>query len=114
VNIHDLVRYHQRQGTLITKAVARSPEGQDSRHAPAAGEEPWPAIGSYVVEPATLDALASEAVMRDQEPFDALAPGQLAEYQHTGFSQSVNTPQDKDALETWWNSGNAPWKAWLS
>jgi glucose-1-phosphate cytidylyltransferase len=114
VNIHDLIRHHQRQGNLVTKAVARSPEGPDGRHTPAAGEESWAASGPYVVEPAALDALASEAARRDQEPFDALAPGQRSEYRHTGFSQSVNTPQDKDALEIWWNSGNAPWKTWLS
>lgn len=114
VNIHDLIRHHQRQGTLVTKAVARSPEGPDSGHAPAAGKESWAASGPYVVEPAALDALSSEPVMQDQEPFDTLAPGQRSEYRHTGFSQSVNTLQDKDALETCWNSGNAPWKTWLS
>jgi glucose-1-phosphate cytidylyltransferase len=38
--------------------------------------------------------------------------GQLAAFAHTGFWQPMDTLRDKNLLESLWESGKAPWKAW--
>jgi glucose-1-phosphate cytidylyltransferase len=114
VNIHDLIRHHQRQGTLMTKIVTPSPAEPGERPSTAADGDGWSSSGSFVMEPAALDAICSDAA-HDQEVFQGLArKGQISAYRHTGFARSVSTLQDRDALETLWNSGQAPWKIWLS
>jgi glucose-1-phosphate cytidylyltransferase len=38
--------------------------------------------------------------------------GQLAAYRHYDFWQCMDTLRDKHNLESFWQSGNPPWKVW--
>ncbi|MEO2167511.1 MAG: hypothetical protein ABGY42_05210 [bacterium] len=47
----------------------------------------------------------------DADAFERLAAdGQLQMYRHDGFWQCMDTKRDRNNLEEFWNSGNAPWK----
>ena len=56
---------------------------------------------------------ADQDVMLEREPLSKLAAdGQLVAYDHNGFWQPMDTPRERDLLETLWQSGNAPWMTW--
>jgi glucose-1-phosphate cytidylyltransferase len=47
------------------------------------------------------------------EPFERLIKAnQLATYQHDGFSASMDTFKDKQALDELYSKGRAPWEVW--
>ena len=33
-------------------------------------------------------------------------------YRHTGFWQCMDTVRDRKLLQSLWDTGSAPWKAW--
>jgi glucose-1-phosphate cytidylyltransferase len=69
--------------------------------------------GYFVLTPAVLKYLKSDADIWEQEPLMNLAAdGQLMAYEHQGFWQPMDTLRDKVLLEELWASGKAPWKVW--
>jgi glucose-1-phosphate cytidylyltransferase len=38
--------------------------------------------------------------------------GQLSVYRHAGFWQCMDTLREKQLLENYWQTGQAPWKIW--
>jgi glucose-1-phosphate cytidylyltransferase len=40
------------------------------------------------------------------------ADGQLVAYRHEGFWQCMDTLREKRLLESYWESGDAPWRVW--
>jgi glucose-1-phosphate cytidylyltransferase len=40
------------------------------------------------------------------------ANGEMSAFHHHGFWQPMDTLRDKNHLEEFWQSGNAPWKNW--
>ena len=41
-----------------------------------------------------------------------LSDGQLMAYRHPGFWQCMDTMREKQILNDYWDSGDAPWKLW--
>lgn len=75
-----------------------------------AGEGGWINGGYFILEPRTLERIAGDDTLWEQEPMVGLAAeGQLAPYFHKGFWQPMDTLRDKINLEKIWDSGNAPW-----
>lgn len=69
--------------------------------------------GFFVLEPAVLDRIASDATPFEGEPLEGLAAeGQLMAWRHPGFWHAMDTLRDRNHLENLWSAGNAPWKVW--
>ena len=69
--------------------------------------------GFFVLDPAVLDFISTDATVWEQEPLQALATqGELMAYEHFGFWQPMDTLRDKQKLEALWVSGDAPWRMW--
>jgi glucose-1-phosphate cytidylyltransferase len=73
----------------------------------------WVNGGYLVLEPEVLDYIDGDATVWEQEPMKKLASeGNLKAYFHEGFWQCMDTLRDKNLLESFWQSGKAPWKIW--
>jgi glucose-1-phosphate cytidylyltransferase len=123
IDIRALAKFHHNQGTLATVTAVRPParfgalEGDGDRvtrfkEKPAGGDA-WINGGFFVLSPKTLDYIAGDDTLWENEPVEKLASeGQLSAYHHNGFWQPMDTLRDRTALEELWASGNAPWKIW--
>ncbi len=69
--------------------------------------------GFFVLQPSVVGRIAGDDTAFEGAPLEGLAAdGQLMAYRHTGYWQPMDTLRDKNALETLWASGRAPWKVW--
>ncbi len=125
VNITDVIRFHQEQGTLATLAAVQPPgrfgaialgQGQtkiQSFHEKPEGDGAWVNGGYFVLEPEVIDYIAADSTTWEREPLQKLAQSnQLSAYRHAGFWQPMDTLRDKNYLEDLWKNGKAPWKIW--
>jgi len=120
VDIDALVRFHRRQGRVVTLTAVRPPArygglcfaGDDVvgfSEKPQTGEG-WINGGFMVCEPAVFDYLEADDTSLEYHVLERLAAdGQLAAYRHPGFWQCMDTLRDKQLLEKIWQSGRAPW-----
>jgi glucose-1-phosphate cytidylyltransferase len=125
INITNVVRFHQEQGTLATLTAVQPPgrfgaialgHGQtkiQSFHEKPEGDGAWINGGYFVLEPEVIDYIADDSTTWEQEPLQKLAHSdQLSAYRHAGFWQPMDTLRDKNYLEDLWKNGKAPWKVW--
>lgn len=69
--------------------------------------------GYMVLQPEVFDYIEDDNTVFEQAPLTRLAEeGQLMSYIHRGFWQCMDTKREKDMLEKYWKTGNAPWKVW--
>jgi len=77
------------------------------------GDGGWINGGFFVLSPACLDYISSDAMSWEREPLTRLsAEGDLMAFEHGGFWQPMDTLRDKNHLEELWQNGKAPWKVW--
>jgi glucose-1-phosphate cytidylyltransferase len=77
------------------------------------GDGGWINGGFFVLNPRTLDRVAGDTTVWEQEPLEGLAAdGQLRSYRHKGFWQAMDTLRDKRQLDALYGKGSAPWKLW--
>jgi glucose-1-phosphate cytidylyltransferase len=77
------------------------------------GDGGWINGGFFVLSPAVLNRIESDATVWEREPLEGLARDhQLHAYAHKGFWQPMDTLRDKRHLEELWDRGEAPWKRW--
>jgi glucose-1-phosphate cytidylyltransferase len=123
VNLHDLLAFHRRHGKLATMTIVRPPARYghlqlDGDQIAAFTEKPqigegWINGAFFVLEPGVFDYIDGDATMWEREPLERLArDGQLMAYKHSSFWQCMDTLREKHLLETYWQSGRAPWKMW--
>ena len=126
VDVAALVEHHRAHGRLATITAVRPPgrfgELRIGRETDVEAFEEKPQVGSgainggfMVIEREAIDRYipADQDVMLEREPLSKLAAdGQLMAYEHRGFWQPMDTPRERDLLETLWQSGSAPWKIW--
>jgi glucose-1-phosphate cytidylyltransferase len=128
VNVTELIKFHQKQKTLVTLTAVQPPgrfgaieltQGQtriDSFQEKPEGDGAYVNGGFFVVEPAAIDYISAETgdqTMWEHAPLQKIAhDGQLSAFRHDGFWQPMDTLRDKNALEKLWQSGQAPWKVW--
>lgn len=120
VDISALLNFHRKHGRLATVTAVRPSarfggihigDGQvlDFKEKPQTGEG-WINGGFFVFEPAIFDYIADDATMLEQSPIENLVSDrQLMAYEHKGYWQCMDTIRDRDALQTLWDSGRAPW-----
>jgi glucose-1-phosphate cytidylyltransferase len=69
--------------------------------------------GFFVLSPKVLDRIDGDATTWEAEPLQSLArDGELMAYDHKGFWQAMDTLRDRDQLERFWATGQAPWRRW--
>ena len=69
--------------------------------------------GYMVLEPEIFDYLDDDETVFEKEPLEKLArKGELMSYMHRGFWQCMDNIREKQNLEKYWETGQAPWKKW--
>jgi len=123
VDISALTRFHSEAGRLAT-VTAVQPPGRfgsmvlDGNRVNSFKEKPlgdgsWINGGFFVLSPRALEYIKGDESYWEREPMEKLASaGQMAAYRHEGFWSAMDTLRDRNALETLWSSGKAPWKIW--
>ena len=125
VNVTELIKFHQSQGSLATLTAVQPPgrfgaialhEGQtkiESFQEKPEGDGAWINGGYFVVEPQVIDFIEGDETVWEQGPLTKLANmDQLSAFRHSGFWQPMDTLRDRTKLEELWASGKAPWKVW--
>lgn len=120
VNIAALLAFHRAHGKMATVTAVR-PSARfggmhidngkvfDFKEKPQSGEG-WINGGFFIFEPAVFDYLKNDATVLEQSPLESLAKdGQLMAYEHPGYWQCMDTIRDRDALQSAWKNGDAPW-----
>lgn len=125
INITELIKFHQEQGTLATLTAVQPPgrfgaialaEGQNqiaAFHEKPGGDGAYINGGYFVLEPEVIDYIADDSTTWEQEPLQKLAhTGQLSAFKHDGFWQPMDTLKDKQYLDGLWQKDKAPWRVW--
>lgn len=69
--------------------------------------------GFFVLSPKVLHLIKGDASSWEADVVPQIADaGELMSFAHHGFWQPMDTLREKNALETLWSSGMAPWKIW--
>ena len=120
LDLDALLAFHRAHGKLVT-VTAVHPAARfgemtlDGDRVRVFKEKPqtahgWVNGGFFVMEPAFLNLIDSDATVLEAEPLErAAAMGQLMAYRHEGFWQCMDTRRDRDLLEDLWQTGRAPW-----
>ena len=123
IDIGRLLERHRSHGKLATVTAVRPPsrfgalslDGETVREfseKPQAGEG-WINGGFFVFEPGVFEYLGDDQTVLERDTLERLtADRQLMAFPHTGFWQPMDTPRDKELLETLWATDRAPWKVW--
>lgn len=125
VNIKELLKFHESSEKLATVTAVRppsrfgvlmldqaDPQVRSFQEKPQSAEG-WINGGFFVLEPEVLDLIDGDSTVWEQEPLGRLADkGELAAFKHDGYFQPIDTLRDKRLAESYWHSGNAPWKVW--
>jgi len=120
VDLSALLAFHRAHGRLATVTAVRPSarfgginigDGQvlNFTEKPQSGEG-WINGGFFVFEPGVFDYISDDATVLEQSPLENLVrDGQLMAFEHTGYWQCMDTVRDKNALQTIWETGDAPW-----
>jgi len=123
VDLDDLLRFHRAHGRLATVTAVRPASRfgglifdgdliSEFTEKPQIGEG-WINGGFLVLEPGIFDYLSADADSLEAKALEHLAAdGQLVAYRHEGFWQCMDTLREKRLLESYWQSGEAPWRVW--
>jgi glucose-1-phosphate cytidylyltransferase len=123
VDLDALLAFHRSHGKLATLTAVRPParfghlqlDGEqivEFSEKPQIGEG-WINGAFFVLEPGIFDYIDGDTTHWEKEPLERLArDGQLMAYKHTSFWQCMDTIREKKILESFWESGKAPWKIW--
>ena len=121
VDIDQLIKFHKSHGKLVTVTAvhpgARFGELEiKGKQVTSFQEKPqtrqgWINGGYFVIEPAFFELIDGDRTTLERAPLERAAQmGELMAYQHNGFWQCMDTKRDRDKLEEFWLSGEAPWK----
>lgn len=126
VDIKSLLAFHRSHGKIATLTAVRPMArfgaiqfaGNNSdlvanfTEKPQVGEG-WINGGFLVFEPGVFDYLEHSRSSLEADALQRLAAdGELAAYRHNGFWQCMDTLREKNMLEGYWQSGEAPWRVW--
>ena len=124
VDIKALLAHHQKSGKKATLTATKpfgrfgvidiTENGQVSSFKEKNKEDvSWINGGFFVLEPSVFDYIDGDATSFEKEPLEKLtSEGELSAFKHDGFWRAMDSLNDKNVLEEYWNSGSAPWKIW--
>lgn len=115
--------FHASHGQLATMSVVRPPARfgnsvVDGDRVVAFEEKTQASSGLinggfFVLSPSVLDLVEGDDTVWEGGPLERLAAdGELRAWRHEGFWQPMDTLRERELLESLWESGEAPWKAW--
>ncbi|HAH30706.1 MAG TPA: glucose-1-phosphate cytidylyltransferase [Elusimicrobia bacterium] len=124
VNMKKLVEFHKkhkRKATITAVQpigrfgaidIGQAGEAVSFQEKPL-GDGAWINGGFFVLEPEVFKYIRDDASIWERQPLETLTrEKQLSVYRHKGFWKCMDTLRDKQELENFWRSGNAPWKVW--
>ena len=123
IDLADLLRFHRSHGRIATVTAVRPParfgglifDGDlvaDFTEKPQIGEG-WINGGFMVFEPEVFNYLSGDDSSLEANGLEGLAADQqLCAYKHDRFWQCMDTMRDMRLLESYWQSGDVPWKVW--
>ena len=125
INIRSLFKFHQSHGKMATVTTVRAParfgrvtfEGDriTDFQEKTPENEGWINGGFFVLDPSVMDYIDDDETVWERAPVERLArEQQLMGYQHHGFWSCMDTPEERQALESLWCLGNAPWRTWTT
>ena len=124
IDIKALLAHHQQSGKKATLTATKpfgrfgvidiTENGQVSSFKEKNKEDvSWINGGFFVLEPGVFDYIEGDATSFEKEPLEKLtAEGELSAFKHDGFWRAMDSLNDKNVLEEYWNTGSAPWKIW--
>lgn len=124
VNIEKLVEFHKQHGKIATLTAVMMEQSKgvlniDGKNAVRSFREKSmkdsaPINAGYMVlNPEIFDYIEGDETVFEKKPLEALAgQGELMSYIHKGYWQCMDTKREKDLLEEFWQSEEAPWKVW--
>jgi len=123
VNISELANFHKRKGKYATVTSVQLPERfgslriNNNINVTSFIEKPcsdgWINGGFFVLEPEIFDYIHDDMTIWENEPLENLVrDDQVVAHKHQGFWKAMDTLKDKDELDKYWSSGEAPWKIW--
>jgi len=123
IDLKALLKFHAEHGKLATVTGVRQPSRFGHLHIEddvvtgfmekPEGEGGWINGGYFVLSPRVLDYVDGDDTIWERQPLERLArERELMSYHHDGFWHSMDTLRDRNQLESYWNSGTAPWKIW--
>ncbi|MCT4616227.1 MAG: glucose-1-phosphate cytidylyltransferase [Marinifilaceae bacterium] len=122
VNIDSLVKFHNESGKVATLSAVHPTarfgelDIDDTSTVKSFKEKPQLETGRinggfFVFNPEIFDFIEGDDTILERAPMEKLvASDNLTAYKHDGFWQSMDTVREREILEEYWNSGNAPWK----
>lgn len=123
IDLNRLLEFHKNHGKMATVTAVHPTarfgeleiEGeqvQSFQEKPQTGHG-WINGGFFVLEPRFFNFIEGDHTFLEKAPLEnAAKSGELMTYKHDGFWQCMDTVRDRNILEEFWNSGNAPWKVW--
>lgn len=124
VNIKELLNFHKSHGKKATLTATKpfgrfgvidiSNEGQITSFKEKNKEDvSWINGGFFVLEPSVFDYIEDDTTVFEKEPLEKLTlEGELNAFKHDGFWRAMDSLNDKNVLEEYWNTGTAAWKVW--
>lgn len=123
VPIDKLIDYHRSHGKPATVTAVQPPgrygrlgvEGDDvvDFFEKPSGDGDWISGGFFVLEPEVMGYIDGDDTVWERSPLERIAAeGGLKAYKHADFWHAMDSMRDKAVLESYWESGDAPWKTW--
>ena len=124
INIEELLAFHKSQGKKATLTATKpfgrfgvidiANNGQITSFKEKDKEDvSWINGGFFVLEPSVFDYIEGDSTVFEKEPLEKLTQeGELNAFKHDGFWRAMDSLNDKNVLEEYWNTGTAAWKVW--
>ena len=124
INISDLLKFHKSHGKKATLTATKpfgrfgvidiTDNGQITSFKEKDKEDvSWINGGFFVLEPNVFDYIEGDSTVFEKEPLEKLTQeGELNAFKHDGFWRAMDSLNDKNVLEEYWNTGTAAWKVW--
>ena len=124
ININDLLKFHKSHGKKATLTATKpfgrfgvidiTDNGQITSFKEKDKEDvSWINGGFFVLEPSVFDYIEGDSTVFEKEPLEKLTQeGELNAFKHDGFWRAMDSLNDKNVLEEYWNTGTAAWKVW--
>lgn len=124
INISDLLKFHKSHGKKATLTATKpfgrfgvidiTDNGQITSFKEKDKEDvSWINGGFFVLEPSVFDYIEGDSTVFEKEPLEKLTQErELNAFKHDGFWRAMDSLNDKNVLEEYWNTGTAAWKVW--
>jgi glucose-1-phosphate cytidylyltransferase len=124
INIEELLAFHKSQGKKATLTATKpfgrfgvidiANNGQITSFKEKDKQDvSWINGGFFVLEPSVFDYIEGDSTVFEKEPLEKLTQeGELNAFKHDGFWRAMDSLNDKNVLEEYWNTGTAAWKVW--